>query len=80
MLDYGLTEYQQTIRELAEKIIDLTGSRSEIVHKPLPSDDPTQRQPNIAQAKELLGWQPKIPLDEGLPCTIEYFRNLLADP
>ena len=49
-----------------------------IIYKPLPQDDPTQRQPNITQAKEVLGWQPKIPLAEGLPKTIEYFRSLLS--
>ncbi|MHB8742012.1 MAG: UDP-glucuronic acid decarboxylase family protein [Sulfuricaulis sp.] len=66
-----------TIRELAEKVIALTGSKSKLVFKPLPSDDPVQRQPNIALAKAHLGWNPAIPLDEGLVKTIAYFENLL---
>ena len=65
-----------SIRELAEKVVAQTGSKSEIVYQPLPQDDPTQRCPDIAQAKAKLGWEPAIPLDEGLPRTIEYFRNL----
>jgi UDP-glucuronate decarboxylase len=67
-----------TIRELAEQVIALTGSKSEIVQHPLPTDDPKQRQPNIAKAKELLGWEPKVPLVEGLGHTIEYFRQQQA--
>jgi UDP-glucuronate decarboxylase len=66
-----------TIRELADKVIELTGSRSAIVAKPLPSDDPLQRQPNIAVAKERLGWAPQVQLDEGLRKTIAYFDQLL---
>ena len=62
-----------TIRELAEKVIALTGSRSELVQHPLPTDDPRQRQPDISLAKQLLGWEPKIALDEGLGHTVEYF-------
>jgi UDP-glucuronate decarboxylase len=64
-----------TIRELAEKVIALTGSKSEIVQNPLPTDDPRQRQPNIAKAKELLDWEPKVLLDQGLERTIAYFRQ-----
>ena len=64
-----------TIRELAEKVIALTGSRSELVQHPLPTDDPRQRQPDISLAKQLLGWEPKIALDEGLGHTVEYFRS-----
>ena len=60
-----------TIRELAEKVVALTGSKSEIVYKPLPSDDPKQRRPDISRAKALLGWEPKIQLEEGLKRTIE---------
>ena len=60
-----------TIRELAEKVVALTGSKSEIVYKPLPSDDPKQRKPDISKAKALLGWEPKIQLEEGLKRTIE---------
>jgi UDP-glucuronate decarboxylase len=65
-----------TIRELAEKVIALTGSRSRLIEKPLPQDDPTQRQPNIAQAQARLGgWAPKVQLDEGLRRTIAYFAK-----
>ncbi len=64
-----------TIRQLAEKVIELTGSTSKLVHRPLPSDDPRQRQPNIARAKEILGWEPAIRLEEGLRPTIDYFRT-----
>ena len=66
-----------TILELAEKVINLTGSNSKIVWAPLPSDDPTQRQPNIGLAVEKLGWAPKIELEEGLIKTIEYFKSIL---
>lgn len=65
-----------TIKELAEKAINMTGSVSKIVYEPLPEDDPTQRQPDIAQAKAELDWQPSIPLDDGLRLTIEYFKSL----
>jgi UDP-glucuronate decarboxylase len=67
-----------TIRELAEKVIAMTGSKSEIVEKPLPSDDPTQRQPDISLAKAKLNWQPDIQLEQGLVQTIAYFQELLA--
>ena len=67
-----------TIRQLAEKVIDLTGSRSKIIHRPLPQDDPKQRQPDISKAQELLGWQPAVPLADGLTKTIAYFEGLLA--
>jgi UDP-glucuronate decarboxylase len=65
-----------SIQELAEKVVVLTKSKSKIVYQPLPQDDPTQRQPDIAQAKAVLGWEPTVPLDEGLPKTVEYFRGL----
>ncbi|MBK5967898.1 MULTISPECIES: UDP-glucuronic acid decarboxylase family protein [Thiorhodovibrio] len=65
------------MRELAEKIRELCGSRSELIHKPLPKDDPRQRQPVIEQARERLGWEPKIPLEHGLRATIGYFETLL---
>jgi UDP-glucuronate decarboxylase len=68
-----------TIRELADLVISITGSRSEIVRRPLPQDDPVQRQPDISLAKEKLGWQPTIPLHDGLRTTIEYFEKLLSD-
>jgi UDP-glucuronate decarboxylase len=64
-----------TIRELAEKIIQLTGSGSKIISRPLPSDDPMQRQPDITLARQKLNWEPKIQLDEGLMHTIEYFKT-----
>jgi UDP-glucuronate decarboxylase len=66
-----------TIRELAEMIIRLTGSSSRLVFKPLPQDDPKQRQPDISLAKKQLGWEPKIPLEKGLMQTIEYFSAAL---
>jgi UDP-glucuronate decarboxylase len=68
-----------TILELAEKVIELTNSKSRIVFKPLPQDDPTQRQPDITLAREKLGWEPKIGLEEGLKQTIIYFENLLKE-
>jgi UDP-glucuronate decarboxylase len=65
--------------DLAEKILELTKSKSKIIHLPLPQDDPTQRRPDISYAyKELNGWKPKIDLNEGLIKTIEYFNNLLS--
>jgi UDP-glucuronate decarboxylase len=64
-----------TINELAQKVINKTSSHSKIVNLPLPQDDPTQRKPDISLAKERLSWVPKIPLDEGLPDTINYFRK-----
>lgn len=66
-----------TMLELAQQVIDLTGSRSEIVFKPLPADDPKQRQPDIALARKELGWEPQIKLRDGLASTITYFDNLL---
>lgn len=67
-----------TILELAEKVIAATGSRSEIIRKPLPQDDPIQRQPDISLAREKLDWEPKVALDDGLKLTIEYFDRLLS--
>jgi UDP-glucuronate decarboxylase len=64
-----------TIRELAERVIALTGSRSSLIFKPLPSDDPRQRQPDISLARTMIDWTPKIELDEGLERTISYFRR-----
>lgn len=66
-----------TILELADRIIRLTNSRSKIVLKPLPADDPIQRRPDIGLAKQKLGWQPKIELEEGLQRTIEYFKQFV---
>lgn len=68
-----------TIMELAEKIIELTGSASKIIHKELPLDDPQQRQPDITKARELLGWEPEVQLEEGLQSTIAYFDKMLSD-
>ena len=65
-----------SIRELAEKVIELVGSGSEIVYHPLPEDDPTQRKPDISQAKTVLGWEPRITLEQGLPRAIEYFKAI----
>ncbi|HXK91151.1 MAG TPA: SDR family oxidoreductase [Bacteroidales bacterium] len=67
------------IIELAELIIDLTNSKSEIIHLPLPEDDPIRRQPDITKAKSILEWQPKISLKEGLVKTIEYFERLMIE-
>jgi UDP-glucuronate decarboxylase len=68
-----------SMRELAEIVIDLTGSRAKIVNRPLPADDPRQRQPDIAVARKVLGWEPRTPLKEGLAKTIAYFDALLKD-
>ena len=65
-----------TILQLAQKVIELTGSLSKIIYQPLPADDPLQRQPNISLAKNKLDWEPKIQLEKGLIKTIEYFKNL----
>jgi UDP-glucuronate decarboxylase len=67
-----------SILELAEKVLKITKSRSKIVHKPLPQDDPVRRCPDITLAKKRLGWQPKTNLDEGLKKTVEYFKRILS--
>jgi UDP-glucuronate decarboxylase len=67
------------IIELAQMVIDLVGSRSRVVRRPLPENDPRQRQPNISRAKDLLHWKPKIALRDGLTNTIGYFERLLSD-
>ena len=69
-----------SVRELAEKVIQLTGSDAGIEHHDLPRDDPKQRQPDISRAKATLAWEPKVELEEGLGHTIRYFRDLLATP
>jgi UDP-glucuronate decarboxylase len=66
-----------TIAELARMVIRLTGSGSKLIYEPLPTDDPTQRQPNIDLARKELSWEPKIPLEEGLKKTIEYFKTIV---
>jgi len=70
--------FEFTILELAEKIIKITGSKSKIVFKELPTDDPKVRQPDITNARNLLSWQPKIEIDEGLQFTLEYFRKTIG--
>jgi UDP-glucuronate decarboxylase len=72
--------HEFTILELAEKVIELTGSESRIVHKPLPSDDPMRRKPDISLAKAELDWSPKVQLEEGLLKTIAYFRSVVEVP
>jgi dTDP-glucose 4,6-dehydratase len=69
---------EMTIRQLAERIIAMTGSKSRVVERPLPVDDPKIRQPDITRARTLLGWEPKVPLDEGLGRTIDYFKARLG--
>ncbi len=69
--------YEMTVLEFAKKIIEMTQSKSEIIYKPLPEDDPQVRQPDIAKARNILGWEPKIKLEEGLVKTIDYFRTKL---
>ena len=68
--------YEITIKDFAEEIVKLTGTDQKIIYKPLPKDDPMQRQPNISKAKELLGWEPKIMREEGMRKTYEYFKSL----
>ena len=72
--------HEMTIKEIAETIIRMTGSKSQIVYRPLPTDDPKQRRPDITRARTLLGWEPKVQLDEGLVKTIEYFRTKVDRP
>jgi len=68
---------EMTVLEFAQKVIELTGSKSDLVHKGLPVDDPKVRRPDITKAKRVLGWEPRVPLEEGLSKTIEYFRARL---
>ena len=67
--------HEMTIEEIARAIIRLTGSKSKIVYRPLPEDDPKVRQPDITRARTLLGWEPKVGLEEGLTKTLDYFRG-----
>lgn len=71
--------HEMTVLEFAKKIISLTGSKSDIVYQPLPEDDPQVRQPDITKANNILQWQPKVKLEEGLAKTIEYFRGRLEE-
>jgi UDP-glucuronate decarboxylase len=68
---------EHTMLQLAEKVLALVGGKSKLVFRPLPADDPRQRQPDIALARDRLGWQPKVGIDDGLRETIAYFRRLL---
>jgi dTDP-glucose 4,6-dehydratase len=67
---------EMTILEFAERIRRMTANRPEIVFQALPEDDPKQRRPDIGKARALLGWEPRVPLEEGLRLTVEYFRGL----
>jgi dTDP-glucose 4,6-dehydratase len=67
--------HEMTIEEIARAIIDISGSKSQIVYRPLPEDDPKVRKPDITRARTLLGWEPKVPLEEGLQKTLEYFKT-----
>jgi nucleoside-diphosphate-sugar epimerase len=69
--------HELTMRQLAQRIVALTGSSSRIVERPLPADDPKKRKPDITRARTLLGWEPKVPLEVGLPRTLEYFKKKL---
>ena len=73
-MNIGNPYTEHTVAELAELVVEVTGSSSEIVYEPLPVDDPTQRQPDITLARSLLGWEPKVGLREGLSRTADYFR------
>jgi len=66
---------EMSVLEFAREVLRITGSRSRIVFKPLPKDDPRQRQPDIARARRLLGWKPEVSLEEGLRLTLGYFRS-----
>jgi dTDP-glucose 4,6-dehydratase len=81
MSDYSLpvnigNPHEITIKDFAEEIIKLTGTEQKIIYKPLPKDDPMQRQPDITKAKELLDWEPKIGRSEGMKRTFNYFKTL----
>ncbi|MDF4201495.1 SDR family oxidoreductase [Maribacter sp. SA7] len=71
--------HETTIKEFAEEIIALTGTKQKVIYKPLPQDDPTQRQPDITKAKEILGWEPKVHRAEGLKIVYDYFKSLSAE-
>jgi UDP-glucuronate decarboxylase len=71
--------HEITVRTLAEMVVDLSGSRSSLVFRPLPADDPRQRCPDITQAQQVLAWQPRVQLQDGLRRTIEYFDRLLSE-
>jgi dTDP-glucose 4,6-dehydratase len=68
-----------TINDFAQEIIKLTGTNQKVIFKPLPTDDPKQRQPDITKAKSILGWEPKVSREEGLKITYEYFKSLPSE-
>jgi nucleoside-diphosphate-sugar epimerase len=69
---------EYTVGQLAELVVELTGTKAPVVYHPLPGDDPKQRKPDITRARTMLGWEPKVPVREGLALTIEHFRSLMA--
>ena len=69
---------EMTVLQFADHILKLTGSKSKIDFRPLPTDDPKVRQPDISLAKKLLGWEPKVPFEEGIVKTLDYFKDFLA--
>ena len=71
---------EYTVKQLAEIVVELTGSKSEIVHRDLPEDDPKVRKPDITRARKMLGWEPKVDVRDGVALTIEYFKSLLGTP
>lgn len=71
---------EMTILDFAQAILKSTGSQSQVVHRPLPTDDPKQRQPDITKARRVLGWEPKVPLEEGIRLTVDYFRDRVTAP
>jgi UDP-glucuronate decarboxylase len=71
---------EMTVSELAERVVALTGTTNQVVYRPLPQDDPTRRRPDITRAKEVLGWAPKVSLEEGLVHTCAWFAAELATP
>jgi len=70
---------EYTVQQLADIVLELTGSSSTIARQPLPADDPKLRRPDITRARTMLGWEPKVPVRDGVARTIEYFRRLLAE-
>jgi len=74
-INIGNPDGEMTMKAIAELIIKMTGSKSKIVYRPLPGDDPKQRKPDITLARTLLGWEPKVALEEGLVTTLEYFKT-----
>jgi len=79
LITMGLVrERRIAVRELADLVIELTGTSSVVKHEPLPKDDPKQRRPDITRARRMLGWEPTVPVREGVSRTIEYFRSLMG--